>query len=72
MIGLKDAAGDVARPARLRTLVGADFRHLSGDDALALAYFSLGGDGCISVTSNVALDLPRMAFSGPETRKRIF
>ena len=53
-IGLKDATGDVARPARLRPLVGPDFRLLSGDDATALAFFAMGGDGCISVTSNVA------------------
>ena len=54
MIGLKDAAGDAARPARLRSLVGTDFRLLCGEDALALPYFAQGGDGCISVTSNVA------------------
>ena len=62
VIGLKDAAGDVTRPARLRALVGADFRLLSGDDALALAYFALGGDGCISVTSNLAPGLCRNMF----------
>jgi len=59
IIGLKDAAGDVTRPSRLRTLVGPDFRLLSGDDALGLAYFAQGGDGCISVTSNVAPGLCR-------------
>lgn len=30
IMGLKDATGDVARPARLRPLVGTDFRLLSG------------------------------------------
>jgi 4-hydroxy-tetrahydrodipicolinate synthase len=59
VIGLKDAAGDATRPARLRTRVGTDFRLLCGDDALALAYFAQGGDGCISVTSNVAPGLCR-------------
>jgi 4-hydroxy-tetrahydrodipicolinate synthase len=59
VIGLKDAAGDATRPARLRALVGADFRLLSGDDALGLAYFAEGGDGCISVTSNIAPGLCR-------------
>ena len=62
VIGLKDAAGDATRPARLRPLVGTDFRLLSGDDALALAYFAHGGDGCISVTSNVAPGLCRAMF----------
>jgi 4-hydroxy-tetrahydrodipicolinate synthase len=35
--GLKDATGDPSRVARLRMLVGTDFRLLSGDDATALA-----------------------------------
>jgi 4-hydroxy-tetrahydrodipicolinate synthase len=52
--GLKDATGDPSRAARLRMLVGTDFRLLSGDDATALAFVAQGGDGCISVTSNVA------------------
>jgi 4-hydroxy-tetrahydrodipicolinate synthase len=62
VMGLKDAAGDATRPARLRPLVGADFRLLSGDDALALAYVAQGGDGCISVASNVAPGLCRNMF----------
>jgi 4-hydroxy-tetrahydrodipicolinate synthase len=62
VIGLKDAAGDLARPMRLRSLLGADFRLLCGDDALALAYLAQGGDGCISVTSNVAPGLCRDMF----------
>jgi 4-hydroxy-tetrahydrodipicolinate synthase len=53
-IGLKDATGDVTRPLRLRPVVGTDFRLLSGDDASALAFIADGGNGCISVTSNVA------------------
>jgi 4-hydroxy-tetrahydrodipicolinate synthase len=53
-IGLKDATGDITRPARLRPLVGRNFRLLSGDDATAFAFFAHGGNGCISVTSNVA------------------
>ncbi len=61
--GLKDASGDVARPARLRPMVGADFRLLSGDDATALGFLANGGDGCISVTSNVAPALCRNMYS---------
>jgi 4-hydroxy-tetrahydrodipicolinate synthase len=38
-------------------LLGEKFRMLSGDDATALDYLGLGGDGCISVTSNV---VPRL------------
>ena len=61
-IGLKDATGDVTRPARLRRLVGTDFRLLSGDDATALAFLTQGGNGCISVTSNVVPGLCRSMF----------
>jgi 4-hydroxy-tetrahydrodipicolinate synthase len=61
-IGLKDATGDVTRPARLRSLVGPDFRLFSGDDATALAFLAQGGDGCISVTSNVVPGLCRSMF----------
>jgi 4-hydroxy-tetrahydrodipicolinate synthase len=61
-IGLKDATGDIARVARLRPLLGPDFRLLSGDDATALAFFAMGGDGCISVTSNLAPGLCRDMF----------
>jgi 4-hydroxy-tetrahydrodipicolinate synthase len=58
-IGLKDATGDVTRALRLRSLLGPQFRLLSGDDATALAFLACGGDGCISVTSNVAPGLCR-------------
>ena len=62
IIGLKDATGDVTRPARLRPRVGASFRLMSGDDATAPAFIGQGGDGCISVTSNVAPGLARSLF----------
>jgi 4-hydroxy-tetrahydrodipicolinate synthase len=61
-IGLKDATGDMTRPLRIRSLVGPDFRLLSGDDATALPFFAQGGNGCISVTSNVAPGLCRSMF----------
>ena len=62
IIGLKDATGDLSRPPRLRQLVGADFRLISGDDATALGYLAQGGHGCISVTSNLAPGLCRNMF----------
>jgi len=62
IIGLKDATGDVTRPPRLRSLVGPDFRLLTGDDATALAFFAQGGNGCISVTSNVTPGMCRNMF----------
>jgi 4-hydroxy-tetrahydrodipicolinate synthase len=60
--GLKDATGNPSRVARLRILVGAKFRLPSGDDATAPAFVAQGGDGCISVTSNVAPGLCRDLF----------
>jgi 4-hydroxy-tetrahydrodipicolinate synthase len=54
IVGLKDATGDLDRTHRLRRVLGDDFRLLTGDDAAALDYFVRGGDGCISVVSNVA------------------
>lgn len=62
IIGVKDATGDVERPLRLRSLVGSQFRLLSGDDATALAFIAAGGHGCISVTSNVAPSLCRVMY----------
>ena len=62
VIGLKDATGDAARPLRLRSLLRPGFRLLSGDDATASAFLANGGDGCISVTSNVAPGLCRAMY----------
>jgi 4-hydroxy-tetrahydrodipicolinate synthase len=56
-IGLRDGTGDLTRPLRLRSLLPPGFRLLSGDDATALAFIANGGDGCISLVSNVAPDL---------------
>ena len=61
--GLKDATGDMTRPLRLRALLGPEFRLLSGDDSTALGFIAQGGDGCISVTSNVAPGLCRALYS---------
>jgi 4-hydroxy-tetrahydrodipicolinate synthase len=52
--GVKDATGNLARTALQRHALGEDFIQLSGEDMTALAVMSLGGHGCISVTSNVA------------------
>src|SRR5450631_334902 len=61
-IGLKDATGDITRPVRLRSRLGPEFRLLSGDDASAAAFMGQGGNGCISVTSNVAPGLCRAMY----------
>jgi 4-hydroxy-tetrahydrodipicolinate synthase len=62
-IGLRDGTGDITRPMRLRPLLPPGFRLLSGDDATALAFIAIGGDGCISMISNVAPELCRVIFS---------
>ena len=62
IIGLKDATGDTARPARLRRLVGEDFRLLSGDDTTAFAFLAHGGDGCISGAANLVPGLCRSMY----------
>ena len=54
VIGVKDATGDLTRPLLERTLIGNSFSYLSGEDATAVAYNASGGNGCISVTANVA------------------
>src|SRR4029078_3258092 len=54
VIGVKDATNDLARPLKMRVEIGEGFCLLSGEDAPAVAYLAQGGDGCISVTANVA------------------
>ncbi|HEX3862501.1 MAG TPA: 4-hydroxy-tetrahydrodipicolinate synthase [Stellaceae bacterium] len=54
IVGVKDATNDLARPLRMRVEIDGEFSLLSGEDATAVAYLSQGGDGCISVTANVA------------------
>lgn len=61
-IGLRDATGDITRSLRLRPLLRPDFRLLSGDDTTAPAFLVYGGDGCISVTSNIIPDLCRKLY----------
>jgi len=54
IIGVKDATGDLARPWLERQLIHKSFTWLSGEDATAVAYNVSGGQGCISVTANIA------------------
>lgn len=54
VIGVKDATGDLTRPIRERLLIAGEFSFLSGEDGTAVSYNVAGGNGCISVTANVA------------------
>src|SRR5262249_2262381 len=52
IVGIKEASGNIAQISALANLVSRDFAILSGDDALTLPLFALGGRGVISVASN--------------------
>lgn len=54
IVGIKDATGNLDRGTELLRRKPKTFRVYSGDDATGVALMLLGGDGVISVTSNVA------------------
>ena len=54
IVGVKDATANLARPLHTRRACGSGFCQLSGEDHTAVAFLAAGGDGCISVTGNVA------------------
>ena len=52
--GLKDATANLTRVSQQRAAMGTEFVQLSGEDATALGFNAHGGQGCISVTANIA------------------
>ena len=54
VVGIKDATGDLSRIATLRLRIKKEFSYLSGEDITAVGYNAMGGNGVISVTSNIA------------------
>ena len=52
--GLKDATANMSRVSQQRAAMGTEFVQLSGEDATALGFNAHGGQGCISVTANIA------------------
>ena len=54
IVGIKDASYDMARPTLTKLKAKKGFIQLSGEDASAMGFMAQGGDGCISVTANVA------------------
>jgi 4-hydroxy-tetrahydrodipicolinate synthase len=52
---VKDSTGDLQRPITLRDMLkeGSDFKLLGADDILALSFNANGGEGCVSVASNI-------------------
>ena len=54
IVGVKDASADATRPMHTSAAIAGDFCQLSGEDATIVPFLAGGGDGCISVTANVA------------------
>lgn len=54
VVAVKDATGDLARVVNLKSKTPKDFCILSGEDATIVGFNAMGGDGVISVTSNIA------------------
>ncbi|MDR2405313.1 MAG: 4-hydroxy-tetrahydrodipicolinate synthase [Deltaproteobacteria bacterium] len=53
IVGVKEATGDLNKMIRTIELTGEDFLVSSGDDALSLPLWSVGGKGVISVAANL-------------------
>lgn len=75
IVGVKEATGDVLRVQQIKALVDDDFILLSGDDASALDFMQLGGQGVISVTANVAAQamaqMCQLAVAGQYAQARV-
>jgi len=54
IVGVKDATAKMDRVTEQRAACGENFIQLSGEDITALGFMAHGGQGCISVTANVA------------------
>jgi 4-hydroxy-tetrahydrodipicolinate synthase len=57
IIGVKDATGDLNRAEQQYKSMGKNFVMLTGEDGNAIEFNKRGGQGCISVTANVATKL---------------
>lgn len=56
VVGVKEASGDLAQMKEVLARRPADFTVLSGDDNMTLSLMREGGDGVISVVSNIVPD----------------
>lgn len=74
VIGVKEATADLDRVTVIRRGTSKSFAILSGDDGTTAAFCALGGDGCISVASNVApklmVDMVTFALANEAHRAR--
>jgi 4-hydroxy-tetrahydrodipicolinate synthase len=68
IIGVKEASGNIAQIASVIHHVPERFKVLSGDDSITLALLGLGGQGLISVASNIIpkgmTELTRLGLNG--------
>ena len=71
IIGIKEATGDVDRVPTLRDLCGENFLLLSGDDATSLEFVLQGGDGVISVTTNICPAEMQVVISSARNREHL-
>ena len=53
VIGIKEASGDMNFDSDIMKSVGKDFSYLSGDDLSYLQFLEIGGNGIVSVASNI-------------------
>ncbi|MEE2829021.1 MAG: 4-hydroxy-tetrahydrodipicolinate synthase [Myxococcota bacterium] len=53
IVAIKEATGSLERAAEIRRLTGSAFALMSGDDFTSMAFIAQGGDGAISVLSNI-------------------
>jgi 4-hydroxy-tetrahydrodipicolinate synthase len=61
IVGVKEASGNIQQMAEILSAVPADFRVLSGDDAITVPLMAIGGRGIISVASNeIPAEMARM------------
>ena len=58
IVGIKEASGDISQVAEIMRIVPDDFAVYSGNDDMVVPLMALGGDGYISVISNI---MPREA-----------
>ena len=54
IVGVKEAAGSIPQASKILQLCGMDFLVLSGEDALNYPLLTIGSQGFITVTANIA------------------
>ena len=54
IIGVKDSSNDLTRPLLTAKNIAKNFCQISGEDGTIVPFLSQGGQGCISVTANIA------------------